>query len=127
MEKTLQVSGFRDLRVWQGGMDLVEQVYRLTREFPEHERYGLVSQMQRAAVSVPSNIAEGHTRDSSKDYLRHLSIARASLAELQTQLEIAQRLRYCSSEWYTRLLGQSDILAKQLSALRTALLKGANP
>ena len=127
MEKALTISGFRDLRVWQGGMDLVEQVYRLTQEFPEHERYGLVSQMQRAAVSVPSNIAEGHTRDSSKEYLRHLSIARASLAELQTQLEIAQCLRYCSSEWYTRLLGQSDILARQLSALRTALLKGASP
>ena len=127
MEKDSKISGFRDLRVWQGGMDLVEQVYRLTRDFPEHERYGLVSQMQRAAVSIPSNIAEGHTRDSSKDYLRHLSIARASLAELQTQLEIAKRLRYCSSERYTHLLGQSDILARQLSALRTALLKGANP
>ncbi len=127
MEKDSKISGFRDLRVWQGGMDLVEQVYRLTRDFPEHERYGLVSQMQRAAVSIPSNIAEGHTRDSSKDYLRHLSIARASLAELQTQLEIAKRLRYCSSERYTHLLGQSDILARQLLALRTALLKGVNP
>ena len=56
MEKIAKISGFRDLRVWQGGMDLVEQVYRLTREFPKHEMYGLASQMQRAAVSVPSNI-----------------------------------------------------------------------
>lgn len=127
MEKTAKISGFRDLRVWQGGMDLVEQVYRLTREFPKHEMYGLASQMQRAAVSVPSNIAEGHTRDSRKEYLRHLSIARASLAELQTQLEIAKRLRYCSSEGYARLLDQSDILARQLSALRTTLLKGSDP
>ena len=127
MEKTAKISGFRDLRVWQGGMDLVEQVYRLTREFPKHEMYGLASQMQRAAVSVPSNIAEGHTRDSRKEYLRHLSVARASLAELQTQLEIAKRLQYCSSEGYARLLDQSDILARQLSALRTTLLKGSNP
>lgn len=116
MEKTAKISGFRDLRVRQGGMDLVEQVYRLTREFPKHEMYGLTSQ-----------IAEGHTRDSRKEYLRHLSVARASLAELQTQLEIAKRLQYCSSEGYARLLDQSDILARQLSALRTTLLKGSNP
>ena len=105
----------------------MEQVYRLTREFPKHELYGVVTQMQRAAVSVPSNIAEGHTRDSSKEYLRHLSIARASLAELQTQLEIAERLQYCSSQNFSQLLGQSDTLARQLSALRNALLKGLTP
>lgn len=127
MKKTSKISGFRDLRVWQGGMDLVEQVYRLTREFPKHELYGLVGQMQRAAVSVPSNIAEGHTRDSSKEYLRHLSIARASLAELQTQLEIAERLQYCSSQNFSQLLSQSDTLARQLSALRNALLKALTP
>jgi len=108
-------------------MDLVEQVYRLTREFPKHELYGVVTQMQRPAVSVPSNIAEGHTRDSSKEYLRHLSIARASLAELQTQLEIAERLQYCSSQNFSQLLSQSDTLARQLSALRNALLKGRTP
>ena len=88
-ERPCLSKSFRDLRVWQAAMDLVEQVYTLTQMFPKQEMYGLASQMQRAAVSIPSNIAEGHTRAYSKEYLHHLSIARASLAELQTQLEIA--------------------------------------
>ncbi len=78
------VKSYRDLRVWQAAMNLVEQVYRLTRAFPKQETYGLSSQMQRAAVSIPSNIAEGHTREHLKEYLHHLSIAQASLAELET-------------------------------------------
>ncbi len=92
------INSFRDLRVWQSGMDLVEEIYRLTRTFPSHEVYGLTNQMRRAAVSIPSNIAEGHTREGSKEYLQYLSIAQASLAELETQLEIAVRLKYNSSE-----------------------------
>ena len=76
------IKSFRDLRVWQAAMDLVEQIYLLTHTFPKHELYGLASQMQRAAVSIPSNIAEGQTRGYTKEYLHHLSIARASLAEL---------------------------------------------
>jgi four helix bundle protein len=75
-------------------MELVEIIYRLTQNFPKHEIYGLTSQIQRAAVSVPSNIAEGHTREHTKEFLHHLSIAQASLAELETQLEIAARLNY---------------------------------
>src|SRR6266478_3994026 len=89
-----KVSHFRGLRVWQGAMDLVEAVYRLSEAFPKTEIYGLTAQVRRAAVSVPSNIAEGHTRASTKEYLNHLSIAQASLAEIETQLEIAQRLNY---------------------------------
>src|SRR5579859_3903763 len=92
------ISSFRELRVWQAGMDLVEQIYRLTEMFPPKEIYGLVAQMRRAAVSIPSNIAEGHTREHSKEYLHHLSMAHASLAELQTQLEIAHRLHFLASD-----------------------------
>src|SRR5947207_6169037 len=92
-----KVSHFRELRVWEGGMDLVEAVYRLSEGFPRTEVYGLTSQVRRAAVSVPSNIAEGHTRASTKEYLNHLSMAQASLAEMETQLEIAQRLNYIAS------------------------------
>ena len=80
----MEIKSYRDLRVWQAGMDLVVRVYRLTQGFPTHELYGLTSQMRRAAVSIPSNIAEGHTRESSKEYLHHLSIAQGSLAELET-------------------------------------------
>ena len=119
-------SSFRDLRVWQAGIDLVESVYRVTPAFLKHELYGLAGQMQRAAVSVPSNIAEGHTRAHNKEYLHHVSIAQASLAELQTQLEIAMRLDYCSREQYDHLFGQAASVSRQLYALRNALMKRAD-
>jgi len=127
MEKGTAIRSFRDLRVWQAGMDLVEHVYLLTQTFPKHEVYGLASQMQRAAVSIPSNIAEGHTREHLKEYLQHLSIARSSLAELETQLEISARLNYCSSEHLHQLLEQIDLLGRQLSTLRNALAKTSRP
>jgi four helix bundle protein len=119
----MSISSFRDLRVWQQGMELVEQVYLISKMFPREEAYGLTSQVRRAAVSVPSNIAEGHTREYTKEYLRHISIAQASLAEVQTELEIASRLKYVSEERVSPLLKQSSSLARQLYALRNSLLK----
>lgn len=119
----MAIRSFRDLRVWQAGMDLVEGVYRLTELFPKYEVYGLTSQMQRASISVPSNIAEGHTREHRKEYLHHLSIAQASLAELETYLEIARRLGYCSSQQLGQLFEQVASLGRQLYALRNALMK----
>jgi four helix bundle protein len=104
-------------------MDLVEQVYRLTQSFPKSETYGLTSQLQRAAVSVPSNIAEGHTREHIKEYLHHLSMAQASLAEMETQLEIAARLKYLMPEQLNHILRQVTALGKQLYALRNSLLR----
>src|SRR2546421_12488671 len=97
------VKSYRDLRVWQASMDLVEVIYQLPRDFPKHERSALCSQMQRAAVSIPSNIAEGHTREHIKEYLHHLSMAQASIAELETQLEIAARLGYISHEQFNQV------------------------
>ena len=123
MEKGSTIKSFRDLRVWQIGMDLVEQVYLLTQTFHKHEVYGLASQMQRAAVSVPSNIAEGQTREHLREYLQHISIARASLAELETQLEIATRLKYCTPGQLSQFREQTDSLGRQLSTLRNALSK----
>ncbi len=120
----MAIKNYRDLRVWQAGMDLVELVYRLTQTFPAHELYGLTSQMRRAAVSIPSNIAEGHTREHSKEYLHHLSMAQASLAELETQFEIAARLKYLSPEQLNQALEQTASLGRQLYALRNALTKG---
>ncbi|TVU87595.1 four helix bundle protein [Vreelandella titanicae] len=84
----------QELRVWQQAMDLVEHIYRVTAEFPDEEKYGLTSQLRRAAVSVPSNIAEGAARGSTKDFVRFLFIARGSLSEIETQLLIGQRLNY---------------------------------
>jgi four helix bundle protein len=115
------IHSFRDLRVWQISMDLVEHVYQVTRGFPKYEIYGLASQMQRAAVSVPSNIAEGHARAHLKEYLHHLAMAQGSLAELQTQIEIAERLEYCTTEHFDTLINMASSLSKQLRALRSSL------
>jgi four helix bundle protein len=84
----------KDLTVYKTSIDLVVDVYRISRSFPDAEKFGLTSQIRRAAVSVPSNIAEGAARNSKKDFIRFLSIALGSLAETETQLEIAQRLEF---------------------------------
>lgn len=117
----MEIKSYRDLRVWQAGMDLVVRVYRLTQGFPTHELYGLTSQMRRAAVSIPSNIAEGHTRESSKEYLHHLSIAQGSLAELETQIEIAGRLTYITPDQVAQSLTEVASLGRQMHALRDSL------
>ena len=109
------------MRVWQDSMDLVEAVYRLSGAFPAAENYGLRGQIRRAAVSVPSNIAEGHARSSTKEYLHHLAMAQGSLAELETQLEIALRLRYLSQEEAIPCASDIQKLGKQLHALRNSL------
>ena len=117
------IRSFRDLRVWRQGVDLVEEIYRISETFTKHETYGLASQMRRAAVSVPANIAEGHIRKQTKAFLNHLSIALGSLAELQTELEIALRLGYVSPAQVTAAEKQGAALARQLHSLRNALPK----
>ena len=84
----------KDLDVWKMGLDIVERVYKITEEFPKEEQFGLTSQLRRAAVSVPSNIAEGAARNTKKEYLQYLYIGLGSLSEIETQLVIAQRLGY---------------------------------
>ena len=115
------MKSFRELRVWQASMDLVEEIYRVTRGFPNDERYALTIQIQRAAVSIPSNIAEGHAREHLKEYLHHLSMAQASLAEVETQLEIAARLGYIAPTECRAVLDTTSALGKQLYALRNSL------
>lgn len=112
------------LEVWQDAMELVTEVYRFTAKLPSSEKYGLVSQMQRAAVSIPSNIAEGAARQSTKDYLRFLGIARSSLAELETQVKIAQRLDFASKAPKVSALC-NKVFAK-LSALIESLKRKLN-
>ncbi len=87
----------KDLKAWQESMDLVVIIYKLTSKFPDEEKYGLTSQLRRASVSIPSNIAEGSARKGNKEFLQFLYIALGSLAELDTQLEIAQRLEFMQS------------------------------
>ncbi len=113
------IHSHRDLLVWRRAMDLVLATYRLTKGFPADERYSLVQQLRRAAVSVPSNIAEGHGRTHLGDYLRHLSIARGSVMELETQVLIAGRLGYVSKPEEDRLL----VLAAQVGRMLSGLLR----
>jgi four helix bundle protein len=115
------MKSFRELRVWQFAMDLVERIYRHTQKFPKEELYGLTSQIRRAVISIPSNIAEGHTREHLKEYLHHISIAQASLAEVETQFEIATRLHYASPEQLDQVLSEVQSLGRQLYALRNSL------
>ena len=110
-------SSFQDLRIWQESMDLAVETYRATTGFPREETYGLISQMRRAAVSVPSNIAEGKGHRSDPEFVRFLFHARGSLMELQTQLLIARRLEYLSEEKANELVRSSDSIARGLNAL----------
>jgi four helix bundle protein len=104
-------------------MELLEQVYRFTQGFPTQEQYGLTGQLRRCAISIPSNIAEGHVREHLKEYLYHVSVAQGSLAELQTQAEIAERLSYLPYEQSEQLLKAAESLSRQLYALRNSLSK----
>jgi four helix bundle protein len=100
-------------------MQLTEEVYCLSQAFPKHEIYGLVSQIQRAAVSVPANIAEGHAMGSTKDFLRFLAIAQGSLAELETHLILAERFHYGDSAKIQSILDHCTQEARMLRSLRT--------
>jgi len=95
---TETVRSYRELKVWQKGIELVKLTYGLTKSFPKSETYGLVSQMQRAAVSIPSNIAEGQGRQHTGEFRQFLYVALGSAAELDTQLVVAVELGYCSNE-----------------------------
>jgi four helix bundle protein len=109
---------YRDLVAWQKAMDLVERIYVATAGFPKEERYGLISQVRRAAVSIPSNIAEGQGRRSSDDELvRFLQIARGSLAELETQMELAVRLNFLEKHQASALRSLSDEVGRLLTGL----------
>lgn len=112
---------FRDLRVWQLGMQLAEEVYHLSHQFPKHETYGLASQIQRAAVSVPANIAEGHAIGSTKDFARFLGIAQGSLAELETHLMLADRMKYGRPEQIQSILSRCGEEARMLRSLRKSV------
>jgi len=112
---------YSELLVWQKAMNLVTVVYKLTKVFPEDEKFGLTSQLRRAAVSIPANIAEGHGRKSTKAYLNHVSIANGSLMELETLLQIAARLEYVENKRLLEALGQTNEIGKMMSGLTRSL------
>jgi len=112
---------YQDLKVWRDAVSLVESVYRITSGFPVEERFGLTSQIRRAAVSVPSNIAEGHARSSTRDFMRHLAISRGSLAELETQLLIAHRIGYLPVRQMEILASDCNHIGRMLRGLIKSL------
>jgi four helix bundle protein len=119
----MPIRSYRDLIVWQSGMRLAEGVYRASSQFPRSELFGLRVQIQRCAVSIPSNIAEGHARESTREFLRFLSIATGSAAELQTQIVLANRLGYIDTPGTEGLLEQAGQVMKMLHGLRNSLRK----
>ncbi len=108
---------YKQLIAWRKSMDLVTEIYEVTRTFPREEMYGLTSQLRRAAVSVPSNIAEGQARYSHREFHRFLTNARGSLAEIETQVAIAARLAYLSPEAVDPLLARTAELGRILNGL----------
>ena len=126
MSATAQIRSHRDLIVWQKAMDLVEAVYKATASFPKEETYALTSQIRRAVVSIPANIAEGQGRRLPKEYLCFLANARGSLLELDTHLEIAVRLKYLSRKHHSKLRDQLDEVAKILNGLMRAVEQSSN-
>jgi len=124
---TRRITSYRDLKVWEAGMNLVAECYGVSRELPRTELYGLMSQIQRSAVSVPANIAEGYGRRHIGDYLRHLLIANGSLKELETEVLIAVRLGYLSASRSKPILDAAEELGRMLAALIRGLKRSSNP
>ena len=116
----------RDLRVWQQSIDFVSSIYLMTRSLPKEELFGLVSQMRRSAVSVPSNIAEGYARGTDKEKIHFLRISSGSMSELETQLTLCLNLRYISQEEYNATSEKLVSVWKQLNALISVIKKRIN-
>ena len=120
-----RIRSYRELKVWQRSMDLTVRTYEFTGQFPSEEKYGLISQMRRAAASVPANIAEGQARRSTKEFLQMLGIARGSLAELETFVTLSERLGLIRSETSDSLLEDCAEINRMMNGLmRTLSNKG---
>ena len=112
---------FRDLNVWKLSIELVKDIYQVTAKYPPVEIYGLTSQLRRAAISIPSNIAEGQGRNSFKEFKQFIAIALGSLAELETQLIISHEIGYLNREDFSKLSESLDNIRKMLKALASSL------
>jgi four helix bundle protein len=119
----MPVKDYRELIAWQKAMELVEAAYRATKTFPREEVYGLSSQMRRAAVSIPSNIAEGQARNTTRDFLQFLAVAYGSPKELETQALIAERLGYINQPRREELVQRTTEVARLISGLMNSLRK----
>ncbi|MGB2727488.1 MAG: four helix bundle protein [Halobacteriota archaeon] len=117
----MKIKSFKELDVWKKGMDIVDCVYEATARFPKEERYGLATHIQRTAVSIPSNVAEGFARQHTKEYIQFCYVALGSCAELETQLIIAQRRNYVSKDMFLKLEDYLDHESRMLMNLIKSL------
>ncbi|MDA3838398.1 MAG: four helix bundle protein [Candidatus Delongbacteria bacterium] len=117
----MSIKSYRELIVWKKAMIVVEDIYKLTKNFPNEEKFGLTSQIRRAVISIPSNIAEGQTRNSTKEFKQFLYIAKASNAEVETQLELAFRLKYIDNDNFDLVILKFEEISKMLQSLVTKL------
>ena len=122
-KKIIKSRSYRDLKAWQLAIEVAKEIYRLTGKFPPSENYGLTSQIRRAAVSIPSNIAEGQGRTSAKEFKQFLSIALGSIAELETQIIIATEIGYTNAQEVNGILDNLDNIRKMVKALAQSLMK----
>jgi four helix bundle protein len=119
--ETMALQNYRDLELWQRAMSLAEDCYRVTKEFPKEEMFGLTSQIRRAAVSIPANIAEGQGRQHTKEFVNHLSIARGSLKELETHVILSHGVGFLNGPDLECLLGLTEEVSRMMSGLRKTL------
>ncbi len=115
--ETSKIKSYRELLIWQKSIQVVTNIYKLTRDFPKEELFGITSKMRRCAISIPSNIAEGFGRNSQGDFKRFLNISLGSIYELQTQIEISQNLEYLNTENYKYLMESCVELEKMMNSL----------
>jgi four helix bundle protein len=120
-DNSSRIQSYRDLDVWQIAMDLVVEVYQLSKAFPADERFGLTAQVRKAVVSIPTNVAEGHARTGVGEYSHFVSIARGSTAEVETELLIAERLDYVGRDKIAATLDKTDHISRMLTNLRRSL------
>ena len=113
---------YRDLEVWKRAMKIVKRIYQLTGKFPADERFGLTNQIRRAAVSIPSNLAEGHARSGAAEFSRFISISMGSVAELETQILLSVDLSYSDGEQATEILTELDEIGKMLRGLSKSIV-----
>jgi four helix bundle protein len=117
----MTITNYKDLEVWQKAMELVVECYQITKGFPKNEAFGLAGQLQRAAVSIPANIAEGRARQHTREFIQHVSIAYGSLAEFETHVQIAERLNYIDKSQADDLMGKAAVIGRMLNGLRKSL------
>lgn len=115
------IKSHKDLLAWQKAMELVELVYELTRQFPREELFGLATSLRRAAVSIPSKIADGHERDNTREFIHYLSVARGALSEAETQMEVATRLGYINQEQQARFTHLASDTGKIVNGLMNSV------